>query len=116
MLPYQLHQKLKAAQSQTQTSNFNALSKLHNKPFWIWDKVEHKEEYIKTNGQCCLNDIVGRPLKNGREYPLFDYEKVLYDSLLTNEGSFKDKHLWVKKSTGLGITEKRLGCMGKRQT
>lgn len=73
---------------------------------------QHVKEYIKTNGRCCFNDIVGRPLKNEREYPLFGYEKVLYDSLLTNEGSFKDKHLWVKKSTGLGITEFMLRMMG----
>jgi hypothetical protein len=29
----------------------------------------------------------------------------LYDFLLTNEGSFKDKHLWCLKSTGLGVSE-----------
>ena len=46
--------------------------------------------------------MVGLPTKDKREFPLFDYEKILYDSLLTNEGSFKDKHLWVKKATGLG--------------
>jgi len=30
---------------------------------------------------------------------------------LTNEGSFKDKHLWVKKATGLGVTEFMLRLM-----
>jgi hypothetical protein len=40
-----------------------------------------------------------------KEYPLFDYEKILYDSLMSVVGSFKDKHLWVKKATGLGVTE-----------
>ena len=42
---------------------------------------------------------------------MFDYERILYDSLLTNEGSFKDKHLWVKKATGLGVTEFMLRIM-----
>src|ERR671923_217713 len=42
---------------------------------------------------------------------MFDYEKLLYDSLLIQDFSnplqnnFKDKHLWVKKATGLGVTE-----------
>ncbi|MDP9197088.1 MAG: hypothetical protein M3O24_00795 [Thermoproteota archaeon] len=36
-------------------------------------------------------------------------EKILYDALMkpseeSTEG-FKDKHLWVKKATGLGVTE-----------
>ena len=58
--------------------------------------------------------IVGLPIKNGKEYPLFDYEKILYDSLLLNlknDFSFKNKHLWIKKATGLGITEFMLRMM-----
>jgi hypothetical protein len=45
------------------------------------------------------------------EKPMFDYEKLLYESLLVNEYSnilnhnFKHKHLWVKKATALGVTE-----------
>ena len=44
--------------------------------------------------------------------PLFDYEQLLYDSLLNKEGSFKDKHLFVKKATGIGATEFMLRLMG----
>src|SRR5438874_13731461 len=42
---------------------------------------------------------------------MFDYEKILYDSLLIPHNqnplnyAFKNKHLWVKKATGLGVTE-----------
>ena len=42
---------------------------------------------------------------------MFDYEKLLYDSLLDNDYSntlhhaFKHKYLWAKKSAGLGVTE-----------
>jgi hypothetical protein len=42
---------------------------------------------------------------------MFDYEKLLYDSLLIPDysnplnHSFKHKRLWVKKATGLGVTE-----------
>lgn len=46
-----------------------------------------------------FNRIIGPPIKNGREYPLFDYEQLLYDILLDH------KHVWIKKATGLGITE-----------
>lgn len=42
---------------------------------------------------------------------MFDYEKPLYESLLSVQGSFKDKHLWVKKATGLGVTEFMLRIM-----
>jgi late competence protein required for DNA uptake (superfamily II DNA/RNA helicase) len=84
---------------------------LHNKPFWIWDTQEHKQEDIKTNGDCCFNHIIGLPTKENSEKPMFDYEKLLYDSLLVADfynglhHAFKHKHLWVKKSTGLGVTE-----------
>ena len=37
--------------------------------------------------------------------PLFDYEKILFDSLEEN------KHVWIKKATGLGITEFMLRYM-----
>ncbi|MGC1132042.1 MAG: DEAD/DEAH box helicase family protein, partial [Nitrososphaeraceae archaeon] len=32
-------------------------------------------------------------------YPLFDYEQMLFNELQSN------KHLWIKKATGLGVTE-----------
>ena len=87
------------------------LSILKGKPFWIWDEKEHEQEYVKTDGLCCFNDICGRPTKDKREMPMFDYEKILYDSLMSVDGSFKDKHLWVKKATGLGVTEFMLRIM-----
>ena len=112
-LPYQPLQPKRQQQEQQQTrSSFSpALERLKGLPFWIWDKEEHRQQGAATNGQCCWNHVVGLPTKDKREFPLFDYEKILYDSLLTNEGSFKDKHLWVKKATGLGITEFMLRMM-----
>jgi hypothetical protein len=85
--------------------------RLYNIPFWIWDTEQHKHEDVRTNGDCCFNHIIGLPQKDGIDKPLFDYEKLLYYSLLFNEYSnvlnhtFTHKHLWVKKSTGLGVTE-----------
>jgi hypothetical protein len=46
-----------------------------------------------------FNDIIGLPKKKDKEYPLFEYEYELL-SLLGIE-----KHVWIKKATGLGITE-----------
>ena len=59
---------------------------------------------------------MGCPIKNNKEYPLFDYERILFNKLFVNEfnqeHSFKNKHLWVKKSTGLGVSELMLRIMG----
>jgi hypothetical protein len=104
-----LKKRLSLSEATVQESK--TLERLRNKPFWIWDIEEHKEEDIRTNGECCFNHIIGLPVKGRIEKPLFDYEKLLYDSLLENEYShilihtFKHKHLWVKKSTGLGVSE-----------
>ena len=79
-------------------------SLLRDKPFYIWDREQHDKEYNQTGGLCCFNDIVGRPTKGEREYELFDYEKIIYDSLMIPEYNnplnhdFKDKHLYVLKS------------------
>jgi hypothetical protein len=87
------------------------LLRLRDKPFWIWNPRQHKQEDIKTKGDCCFNHIIGLPRKDGVEKSIFDYEKLLYDFLLIPEfynhskHNFKDKHLWVKKATGLGVTE-----------
>jgi hypothetical protein len=84
---------------------------LRNKPFWIWDQKQHEEEFARTSGQCCFNDICGRPLKDKVAHPIYDYEKILYDALISKSNNFKDKHLWVKKATGLGVTELMLRLM-----
>lgn len=90
---------------------------LHDKPFWIWDATVHRLEDSRTEGCCCFNHIVGLPIKNKNEKPLFDYEKRLYDALLIPDyenllkHNFKHRHLWVKKATGLGVTEFMLRLM-----
>ena len=66
--------------NQQQTHSFD---KLQNKPFWIWDIREHKEEDIKTKGECCFNHIIGLPTKEGLVKPIFDYQELLYEALLS---------------------------------
>jgi hypothetical protein len=88
---------------------------LHNKPFWIWNVDEHKQAEIRTNGRCCFNHIIGLPQKDGIDKPLYDYEGIIFDSLVTQNGndnySSGNKHLWIKKATGLGVSEFMLRFM-----
>jgi hypothetical protein len=87
---------------------------LHYKPFWIWNVDEHKQEDVRTSGGCCFNHIIGLPQKEGIDKPLYDYEKIIFDSLVTQNGSSYscgNKHLWIKKATGLGISEFMLRFM-----
>jgi hypothetical protein len=99
---------INSTSDQQQTQSFD---KLQDKPFWIWDIEEHKQEDIRTKGECCFNHIIGLPTKDGLEKPIFDYQELLYEALLSPDfcnplkHGFKDKHLWIKKATGLGVTE-----------
>jgi Terminase RNaseH-like domain len=83
-----------------------ALEHLRNKPFWIRNSEEHKQADIKTNGYCCFNHIIGLPQKDGNDKPLYDYEQIIFDSLHGN-----NKHMWIKKATGLGVSEFMLRFM-----
>jgi hypothetical protein len=96
----------------------------------------------EIKGWCCFNHIIGLPQKNGIPQPLWNYQDMIYRALmlpgyLNSSASpggvahnktertikerlaydsyihdFKLKHLWVKKATGLGITEFMLRFMG----
>src|SRR5919202_2898192 len=85
-----------------------SFERLHIKPFWIWNIDEHKQEDIKTDGDCCFNHIIGLPKKDGGDKPLYDYERLIFDSLVTHNGN---KHLWIKNATGLGVSEFMLQFM-----
>jgi len=110
-IPYQLHNRQKKTRlsSSSFTSNIELLK---DKPFWIWDKQEHISQFIAKEGNCCFNHIIGLPVKDKIEKPLFDYEELLFHELFSSKGDFKDKHLWILKSTGLGITEFFLRIIG----
>jgi hypothetical protein len=101
----------KLVQSHSGPEQSHLLQILRDKPFWIWDQKQHRQEDIRTKGDCCFNHIIGLPKKHNIEKPLFDYQKLLYDSFLIPDfynplqHTFKLKHLWVKKATGLGVTE-----------
>lgn len=93
----------KQVQSQSGPEHPQLLQRLRDKLFRIWDQNQHRQEDIKTKGDCCFNHIIGLPRKDGKEKPMFVYEKLLYDSLLVPDfynplqHTFKLKHLWVKQ-------------------
>jgi hypothetical protein len=99
-------QKLVAAQQQESTRK-QLFTRLHDKPFWIWNIEEHKQQYANTDGYCCFNHIIGLPQKDGNHKPLYDYENIIYDTLQEH----KHKHVWIKKATGLGVSEFMLRFM-----
>ena len=100
-------QKLVSQQQQEKARN-ELYYRLINKQFWIWDKEQHKQEDIRTDGECCFNHIIGLPQKDGNDKPFYDYERVIFDTLVDQNGN---KHLWIKKATGLGISEFMLRFM-----
>ena len=71
------------------------LEDFKDKPFYCWDtSFTHK-------ANCCFNHLVGLPFesKSGEIKPLFPYEYDIFQALQTY------KHLWIKKATGLGVSE-----------
>ena len=83
----------------TKSSDFNRFLNLR---FWIWNQEEHRKQDILTKGKCCFNHVLGLPRNNNdlnKVNPLFDYQQTIYESLQNH------RHLWILKSTGLGISE-----------
>ncbi|MGB7661584.1 MAG: hypothetical protein WBL67_02520 [Nitrososphaeraceae archaeon] len=78
------------------SSSLGQFELLKDIPFYNWQNPQD----IRT-----LNHIIGLPQKNGKSHPLFDYEQLVFDTLQDH------KHLWIKKATGLGVTEFMLRYM-----
>jgi hypothetical protein len=90
--------KTQLSKLQPSAEDLRVFERLRNKPFWIWDQEQHRKEDIKTNGDCCFNHIIGLPVKNGKEYPFFDYEELIFNTIEANQ------NIWIKKARGLGVT------------
>ena len=76
----------------------NDLDIFLGKPFWIWDEKEHDKQFKETNGKCCHVDILGRPQKTGIDYPIFPFQKLIFDALENNQS------VWILKSRGIGLS------------
>jgi hypothetical protein len=80
----------------------NQFELLKGLPFYDWrdrDDAHKLSQRENLSTSSTFNHFIGLPLKNGHPMPLFDYEQQLFDALQTN------KHVWIKKATGLGVTE-----------
>jgi hypothetical protein len=64
------------SQREANTTSKELFQRLQGKPFWIWNIDEHKQEDIKTNGDCCFNRIIGLPQKYVIDKPLYDHQKA----------------------------------------
>ena len=90
--------------SSTTNTYTQKLGLLKGLPFyceWIPNNIPRP----KNGLCCCFNHVIGLPRKDGIEFPLFDYELQLFNALA------KHKYIWVKKASGLGITEFMLRYM-----
>jgi len=72
------------------SSSLGQFELLKGLPFYGW---------LNPQDTRTFNHAIGLPEKNGTQMPLFDYEKLVFDILQNH------KHVWIKKATGLGITE-----------
>jgi hypothetical protein len=100
-------QKLVQSQSGPEQQS-QLLQRLRDKPFWLWDQNQHRQEDIKTKGDCCFNHIIGLPKKENTEKPMFDYKKLLYDSLLVPDVSNPLKHTSIHLSLNIYGSRKQL--------
>ena len=64
--------------------NIQQFELLKGLPFYNWDNPEDTTTF---------NHTIGLPMKEGKRYPLFDYELMIYNVLQHH------KYLWVKKAT-----------------
>jgi hypothetical protein len=113
------------------------LQRLAGKAFYSWDYNNHYGNSThygnarhSSKKDCCFTHMIGLPTKDGIEKPLFDYQREIYFALVkpgylnsnpsNNQSNipadnvlfpFKVKHLWIKKATGLGVTEFMLRFM-----
>jgi hypothetical protein len=69
------------------------------KSFYKWNDKNHWAGHDKRNkGLCCFWDWAGTPMKGSLRMPVLPYQKLLYKMLK------EQKHIWIKKSRGLGVT------------
>ena len=72
------------------TTSPNQFQSIKGLPFYNWQKPEDSMTF---------NHVIGLPTKHNECYQLLDYERMLFEVLQHY------KHVWIKKATGLGVTE-----------
>jgi late competence protein required for DNA uptake (superfamily II DNA/RNA helicase) len=91
------------------SANEEQFEVLKGLPFYNWSTVtndsQNADSAFYQQPTTTFNHAIGLPRKEDRPMPLFDYEQLLYNTLQSN------KHVWIKKATGLGVTEFMLRYM-----
>jgi hypothetical protein len=54
------------AEQQQPEARKQLFARLQDKPFWIWNKEDHKQGHARTDGECCFNHIIGLPAMKRR--------------------------------------------------
>ena len=83
----------KLIHSQQNTEQNKLFDKLRDKPFWIWDIQKHKQEDIKTKGDCCFNHIIGLSTK------------ASVDKIIFNSPSFPSSPLVLLTTLSNGVSK-----------
>ena len=72
-----LKKKVTLCNQETQLQGTRLFERLGGRPFWIWNTSRHRQEDVRTKGDCCFNHIIGLPKKNNEEKPFYDYERMI---------------------------------------
>ena len=69
-------------------TSLNQFATLKGLPFYDWQKVtnDSKGAVSVVYQSRDFNHAIGLPRKNGMAYPLFDYERLLYESRVLKSG------------------------------
>jgi hypothetical protein len=109
MTLHNLSKILDKYESQLGIADSNIFDSLKGLPFYNWSIVTNDSQLPVAGSFQHLatdfNHAIGLPRKDDVPWPLFDYEQMLYDTLQQH------KHVWIKKATGLGVTEFMLRYM-----
>lgn len=84
--------KIQGYNSNTTTRINHELDIFKGKQFYCCDTSK------LGNDKCCFQHIVGLLTKNDKQYPIFDYEKIIFNTIENNQ------NIWIKKARGLGVT------------
>ena len=79
------------------------MKKIKSYPFFNTDNPllteSNQLDIFKGKTFLEFNDIIGLPVKNDKEHPIYDYELDVIDKIENN------RNIFIKKSRGIGITE-----------
>jgi DNA polymerase family B len=73
--------------NQSITENNRKMQRLidlcHNKPlYYSWHTPKHERQYNKTDGKCCIWQVLGPEYKDGKPMPMLPYQSTLFKVLL----------------------------------